>query len=225
MNVIKTKFIFKKKDEGSDGFRYKARLVAQGFAQIEGVDYEETFSGVIDKVSLRTAIHFMAKENMTICKFDVPTAFLNAPLEEEIYVTLPTEFFDVPKDRVFRLRQALYGLKQAPRAWSKSFASALSEIGFVPVEKDPSLYVIHGNQGGSEVDAILATHVDDGLVGARDKETSNKIVRFLVSKYGVRISPDPDSFLGIDLKWERPRKDGESQTDEIYREVVSEIWS
>jgi hypothetical protein len=174
--------------------------VAQGFTQVEGVDYDETFSGVVDKVSLRTSIHFMASERMKIFKFDVPTAFLNAPLEEEVYVSLPSEVFDVKENEVFRLRQALYGLKQSPRAWNRSFASALSEIGFEPVPKDPSVFISRDNNGG--ISAILATHVDDGLMGVADTETSNKICRFLVQKYGVKIIPKPTLFLGIDLELE-----------------------
>ena len=90
MSIIKSKFIFRKKRGSNKTEIFKARLVAQGFSQVEGLDYSETFSGVVDKVSVRIAFHIISSRNMKCFKFDVSTAFLNADLpEENLFVQLP----------------------------------------------------------------------------------------------------------------------------------------
>ena len=105
MSVIKTKFIFQKKNGASESEIFKARLVAQGFAQVKGLDYSETFSGVVDKVSVRLAFHVIASRNMKCFKFDVSTAFLNAQLQEEnIYVQLPADIFPESLGKVHSIR-------------------------------------------------------------------------------------------------------------------------
>ena len=91
MSIVKCKFIFRKKEGSSEGEIFKARLVAQGFSQVEGVDFSETFSGVVDKVGVRVCFHVIASRNFTCAKFDVSTAFLNTTLSEDIYVALPNE--------------------------------------------------------------------------------------------------------------------------------------
>jgi hypothetical protein len=93
MSIVSTKFIFKKKNEGMQATRFKARLVAQGFKQIEGVDYSETFSAVVDKASLRFALHLIASHEMRVLKFDVSTAFLYAKIDDEIYVQSSEKMF------------------------------------------------------------------------------------------------------------------------------------
>ena len=149
--------------------------MAQGFSQIEGIDFEEMFSGVVDKVSIRTVLHYIASMGMECLKFDVPTAFLNAELEEEIFVTLPPQVFQNSENMVYKLKKALYGLKQSPRAWQKALASSLKEINFVPLGKDPCVFVIVED---GKLKAILGTHVDDGLLGAVDIRKKNLICHF-----------------------------------------------
>ena len=200
-SVIKTKFIFRRKDGTSDADIFKARLVAQGFSQVEGVDFNETFSGVVDKVTLRIVLHFIASMDFKCIKFDVSTAFLNARLEEDnIFISLPSEVFPDSNGKVFRLRRALYGLKQSPRCWQKEISATLATIGFTACEKDPCVFVLTAD---GVLKAVLGIHVDDGILGASTSDLMNQIIRLLVSAYKITISPEPGIYIAIEIEWQR----------------------
>ena len=113
---IGTKWVFKNK-QGENGLvvRNKARLVAQGFSQKEGIDYEETFAPVAHLEAIRILLAFSVAKGFKLFQMDVKSAFLNGFIEEEVYVRQPPGF-ESPKypDRVFKLQRALYGQKQAP---------------------------------------------------------------------------------------------------------------
>nr|GFC94455.1 copia protein [Tanacetum cinerariifolium] len=97
--------------------RNKSRLVAKGYAQKEGVDFEESFAPVARLEAVRLVIAYAAHKSFSIYEMDVKTAFLYGPLKEEVYVNQPDGFVDTYNpDKVYRLKKALYGLKQAPRA-------------------------------------------------------------------------------------------------------------
>ncbi|GJV77386.1 retrovirus-related pol polyprotein from transposon TNT 1-94 [Tanacetum coccineum] len=117
--IIKTKWIFKnKKDESSLVIRNKARLVAVGYCQQEGIDYDETFAPVARIEAIRLFLAYAAHKGFTVFQMDVKTAFLNGILKEEVYVGQPPGFVSKQyPDHVYALDKALYGLKQAPRAW------------------------------------------------------------------------------------------------------------
>nr|GFA08347.1 hypothetical protein [Tanacetum cinerariifolium] len=117
-SVIKTKWIFKnKKDESSLVIQNKARLVAVGYYQQEGIDYDETFASVHRIEAIRLFFAYAAHKDFTVYQIDVKTAFLNRILKEEVYVGQPLGFVSKQyPDHVYALDKALYGLKQAPRA-------------------------------------------------------------------------------------------------------------
>ena len=96
--------------------RNKARLVAQGYTQVEGIDFDETFAPVARLEAIRILPAYANHHNIILYQMDVKSAFLNGKLEEQVYVAQPLGFED-PKnpDKVFTLKKALYGLKQAPR--------------------------------------------------------------------------------------------------------------
>jgi hypothetical protein len=118
VNVIGTKWVFKNK-QGEDGavVRNKARLVAQGYSQVEGLDFGETFAPVARLEAIRLLLAFAASKGFRLYHMDVKSAFLNGVIQEEVYVRQPPGFKS-PKypDRVYKFSKALYGLKQAPRA-------------------------------------------------------------------------------------------------------------
>ncbi|KAK1643251.1 hypothetical protein QYE76_061056 [Lolium multiflorum] len=118
-NVIGTKWIFKnKQDEFGNVVRNKARLVAQGFSQVEGIDFGETYAPVARLESIRILLAYASHHNFKLQQMDVKSAFLNGPLHEEVYVKQPLGFEDLNfPNHVYKLDKALYGLKQAPRAW------------------------------------------------------------------------------------------------------------
>ncbi|KAK1665198.1 hypothetical protein QYE76_053357 [Lolium multiflorum] len=129
-NVIGTKWIFKnKQDEFGNIVRNKARLVAQGFSQVEGIDFGETYAPVARLESIRILLAYASHHNFKLQQMDVKSAFLNGPLHEEVYVKQPPGFEDLNfPNHVYKLDKALYGLKQAPRAWFEM--SMMGEMNF-----------------------------------------------------------------------------------------------
>ncbi|GJX85599.1 retrovirus-related pol polyprotein from transposon TNT 1-94 [Tanacetum coccineum] len=125
--VITLKWIYKVKlDELGGILKNKARLVARGYRQEEGIDFEESFASVARLEAIRIFLAFAAHMNMVVYQMDVKTAFLNGNLREEVYVSQPDGFVDLDNpNHVYKLKKALYGLKQAPRAWYDMLSSFL----------------------------------------------------------------------------------------------------
>nr|GEW08993.1 retrovirus-related Pol polyprotein from transposon TNT 1-94 [Tanacetum cinerariifolium] len=119
----------------------KARLVAQGFRQEKGIDFEESFTPVARIEAIRIIVENAAHKNMTIYQIDVKTAFLNGELKEEVYVSQPEGFVDQDNpSHVYKLKKSLYGLKQAPRAWYDMLSSFLISQHFSKAAVDPTLF-------------------------------------------------------------------------------------
>jgi hypothetical protein len=118
--AIGCKWVYKVK-HNANGFvnRYKARLVAKGYAQMYGIDYEETYSPIAKMTTVRAIIAMAATKGWSLHQMDVKNAFLHGDLQEEVYMEQPPGYVDQTHlNLVYRLKKALYGLKQAPRAWS-----------------------------------------------------------------------------------------------------------
>nr|GEX57538.1 Gag-Pol polyprotein [Tanacetum cinerariifolium] len=131
-NVINLKWLWKNKcDEENTVIRNKSRLVAKGYAQKEGVDFEESFAPVARLEAVRLFIAYVAHKSFTVYQMDIKIVFLYGPLKEEVYVNQPDGFFDpYHPDNIYRLKKALYGLKQAPRAWYDELSKFLLSKGF-----------------------------------------------------------------------------------------------
>nr|GEX95437.1 hypothetical protein [Tanacetum cinerariifolium] len=124
-----------KKDESSLVIRNKARLIAVGYSQQEGIDYDETFASVARIKAIRLFLVYAAHKDLTVFQMDVKTAFLNGILKEEVYVGQPSGFVSKQyPNHVYALDKALYGLKQAPRAWYDVLSQFLIESGFQKVQ-------------------------------------------------------------------------------------------
>nr|GEV43417.1 hypothetical protein [Tanacetum cinerariifolium] len=134
--IIKTKWIFKnKKDESSLVIRNKARLVAVGYSQQEGIDYDDTFAPVARIEAICLFLAYVAHKDFIVFQMDVKTAFLNGFLKEEVYVGQPLGFVSKQyPNHVYALDKALYGLKQAPRAWYDVLLQFLIESSFQKVD-------------------------------------------------------------------------------------------
>nr|GEW44992.1 hypothetical protein [Tanacetum cinerariifolium] len=130
--IIALKWIYKVKlDEYGDVLKNKERLVAKGYRQEEGIDFEESFAPVARIEAIRIFIANVASKNMTVYQMNVKTAFLNGELKEEVYVCQPEGFVDLDHlTHVYRLKKALYGLKQAPRAWYDTLSRFLLDNNF-----------------------------------------------------------------------------------------------
>ncbi|KAJ0954536.1 putative RNA-directed DNA polymerase [Helianthus annuus] len=129
---IGTRWVFKcKKDDRGVVIRNKARLVVQGFRQIEGIDYNEVYAPVARLEAIRIFLAYASFKGFKVYQMDVKSAFLHGVVEEEVYVEQPPGFEDpVHPDRVWLLNKALYGLHQAPRAWYATLSTYLLENGF-----------------------------------------------------------------------------------------------
>jgi hypothetical protein len=130
-NVIGTKWVFKnKQDANGIVVRNKARLVAQGYSQVEGIDYGGTYAPVARLESIRILLAYPSHHNFKLQQMDVKSAFLNGPLHELVYVKQPPGFEDPHfPNHVYKLDKALYGLKQTPRAWYEHLKELLVDHG------------------------------------------------------------------------------------------------
>ncbi|GKD70021.1 retrovirus-related pol polyprotein from transposon TNT 1-94 [Tanacetum coccineum] len=121
--------------------RNKSCLIAKGYSQQEGIDFEESFAPVARLEAVRMFVAYATHKNFTIYQMDVKTAFLNGPLKEEVFVSQPNRFVDPDfPNHVYRLKKAMYGLKQAPRAWYDKLYSFLIEHHFTKGIVDPTLF-------------------------------------------------------------------------------------
>ena len=130
---IERKWIFKRKTNTDGNVTiHKARLVAKGFRQVQGVDYDETFSPVAMLKSVRILLAIAAYFDYEIWQMDVKTTFLNGNLEENVYMIQP-EGFVAPEDagKVCKLKRSIYGLKQASRSWNLRFDEVIKSFGFI----------------------------------------------------------------------------------------------
>jgi hypothetical protein len=130
-NVISTKWVFTNKlNEDGQVKRNKARLVCKGYAQIEGIDFEETFAPVARMEAICLLLAYAYSKNVKVYQMDVKSVFLNGELEEEVYIEQPEGFqLSENTDYVCKLKKALYGLKQTSRAWYSRLDKYLQQTG------------------------------------------------------------------------------------------------
>ena len=190
---ITSKWVFKIKTK-SDGSieRYKAHLVARGFQQTQGQDYDETFAPVAHMTTVRTLIAVAASKSWKISQMDVKNAFLHGDLHEVVYMQ-PPPGVDAPPGYVCRLRRALYGLKQAPRAWFERFVSVIRAAGFSQSDHDPALFVHLSPRGRT----LLLLYVDDMLITGDDVDHINHVKQQLGEQFQMSDLGPLSYFLGI----------------------------
>ena len=210
MNVIGAKWLFKeKRDEKGDTVKFKARLVAQGFSQEQGIDYDEVFAPVLKTKSLRLLLA-LATSTTKLFHLDVKTAFLNATVKENIYVRVP-DGVNAPDGMVLKLNKALYGIKQAPYEWNKHMHGTLISLGFKQCSNDTCVYF---KRTRSHNQIRVGLFVDDVLISVEDCDINewNNIKHSLMSTYqmsdlgeashvlGMRIVRLPNGSLTIDQR-------------------------
>ena len=142
--------------------RYKVRLVAQGFLQQEGIDYNEVFAPVIDSTSITLLLSIANQYDWELEQMDVITAFLHGRLEEEVYMKIPPRMYidGGAEGKVLRLKGALYGLKQSSHVWQEMFKKFTISEGFTQCVMDTCIYM--RGEGDSRI--ILGIHVDDQVI-------------------------------------------------------------
>jgi Reverse transcriptase (RNA-dependent DNA polymerase) len=192
--AIGSRWIFKLKcNEHGEIERYKARLVAQGFTQVYGTDYDEVFAPVARPTSFRVLLTIAGKQNLHVMQYDVKTAFLNGTIDEEIYLKPPQGFQSETK--VFRLHKSLYGLKQSARKWNEAIHNCLTNLNFVQSKHDNCFYVCRSQQDT----CYLIIHVDDILLAAKDINTIESLTSQISKSFGLKSLGKAKQFLGINI--------------------------
>ncbi|TID31301.1 hypothetical protein CANINC_000106, partial [Pichia inconspicua] len=174
---------------------YKARLVAQGFRQVYGLDYFETFSPVVRYESIRIVLALSAQFGLEIHQMDVSTAFLNGKLNEEIYMKVP-DGVDAPINTVCKLNKSLYGLKQAPLCWNTAINQVLLSAGF---KRSVNEFGIYTKVKYNHI-LVVALYVDDLLICSNNAADIQEVKDLLSSHYKMKDLGVASKFLGMHLK-------------------------
>ncbi|XP_048496247.1 retrovirus-related Pol polyprotein from transposon TNT 1-94 [Beta vulgaris subsp. vulgaris] len=200
---IKHKQVYKiKTDMDEKPSVLKARLVGNGFTQIHGVNYEETFSPVAMLKSIGIILVIAAFHDYEIWQMDVKTTFLNGILEEEVYMTQPKGFEDLKNiGKVWKLNKAIYGLKQASRSWNLRFNQVIKEFGFIRNEEE---YCVYKKVSGSKI-AFLVLYVDDILFIGNDIPMLESVKTYLGNNFSMKDLGEAQYILGIKIYRDRPR--------------------
>nr|GFC28381.1 putative ribonuclease H-like domain-containing protein [Tanacetum cinerariifolium] len=179
--AIGTKWVYKnKKDERGIVVRNKARLVAQGYTQEEGIDYEEVFAPVARIEAIRLFLAYASFMGFMVYQMDVKSAFMYGTIKEEVYVCQPPGFEDTDHpDKVYKVVKALYGLHQAPRAWYENLANYLLENGFHRGKIDQTLFI--KKQKGDIL--LVQIYVDDIIFGATNKVLCKSFEKLMKDKF------------------------------------------
>jgi hypothetical protein len=201
---IECKWIFKRKtDVNGNVTVHKARLVAKGFRQVQGVDYDETFSPVAMLKSVRILLAIAAYFDYEIWQMDVKTAFLNGNLTEDVYMIQPEGFTD-PKDasKVCKLQRSIYGLKQASRSWNLRFDEVVKGFGFIKNDEEACVYK---KESGSSI-VFLILYVDDILLIGNDVNFLDTIKESLKRSFAMKDLGEAAYILGIKIYRDRSKR-------------------
>nr|GEV54805.1 retrovirus-related Pol polyprotein from transposon TNT 1-94 [Tanacetum cinerariifolium] len=184
------------KFENCEVLKNKARLVAQGFRQEEGINFEELFSPIARIEAISIFVVNAATKNMTIFQMDVKMAFLNGELKEEVYVSQPDRFVDQDNpSHVYKLKNALYDLKQAPCAWYDMLSSFLISQHFSKGAVDPTLFT---RKAGNDL-LTIQIYVDDILFASTNTTMCNEFANLMTTKFNMSMIGQMSFFLLLQI--------------------------
>nr|GEU36166.1 retrovirus-related Pol polyprotein from transposon TNT 1-94 [Tanacetum cinerariifolium] len=193
-----TKWVFKNKlNENGIVSRNKARLVAQGYNQQEEIDFDETYAPVARLESIRIFLAYACAHDFNLYQMDVKSAFLNAFINEEVYVAQPPRFVDFEKpNHVLKLKKALYGLKQASKAWYDRLKAFLINHEYTMGLIDNTLFTKKRN---SHI-IIVQIYMDDIIFGSTYQELCDDFSKILDDEFQMSIMGELNFFLGLQIK-------------------------
>ncbi|CAM8943782.1 unnamed protein product [Rhodiola kirilowii] len=204
--VINCKWIYKLKDglKPTDPPRYKSRLVAKGFSQKEGIDYNDIFAPVVKYKTLRLMIAMPAVFDWHLEQMDVKTAFLHGDLEEIFLMSQPIGFIDKKHpDYVCFLKKSIYGLKQSPRQWNKKYDACMISLHFTRSKYDTCLYFKNVN---AKFPLYVLLYVDDILMISGDKSAIAKIKGDLSVHFDIKDLGHAKKILGVNILRDKQTK-------------------
>nr|GEW64302.1 retrovirus-related Pol polyprotein from transposon TNT 1-94 [Tanacetum cinerariifolium] len=198
MTIIETKWVFRNKiDDNGVVSRNKARLVAQGYNQQEGINYDETYAPVARLESIRILLTYACALDFKLFQMDVKSAFLNGFINEEVYVAQPLGFIDFEKpDRVYKLNKALYGLKQEPKAWFDRLKAFLIKHEYKIRMVDNTLF----SKKKSSNLIIVQIYVNDIIFGSTCQDMHDEFAKILHDEFKMSMMGELNFFLGLQIK-------------------------
>ncbi|CAI7913797.1 unnamed protein product [Closterium sp. NIES-53] len=203
-NIVDGMWIFRVKRLPGSPPAFKARYVARGFTQRQGVNYFQTFSPTLKMTTLRVLLHVAAQHDYELHSLDFSTAFLQGSLHEEIWLRRPPDFTEsFPAGTQWSLRRPVYGLCQAPREWHDTLRTTLVALGFTPATADPSLFL--------RTDTLLPpfyvlVYVDDLVFATTDTKALTLVKSELHKRHTCTDLGELHSYLGLQITRDRARR-------------------
>ncbi|CAI7795241.1 unnamed protein product [Closterium sp. NIES-54] len=203
-NIVSGMWIFRVKRPSGSPPVFKARYVARGFSQRQGVDYFQTFSPTLKMTTLRVLLHVAAQRDYELHSLDFSTAFLQGSLHEEIRLRHPPGFTgSFPPGTQWSLRRPVYGLRQAPREWHDTLRTTLAALGYAPSTADPSLFL---RTDTSLPPFYILVYVDDLVFATADTAGLAYVKSELLKRHTCTDLGELRSYLGLQITRDRARR-------------------
>ncbi|CAI7797251.1 unnamed protein product [Closterium sp. NIES-54] len=203
-NILSGMWIFRVKQPPGSPPIFKARYVARGFSQRQGVDFFQTFSPTPRMTTLRVLLHVAAQRDYELHSLDFSTAFLQGSLHEEIWLRRPPGFTGLfPAGTQWSLRRLVYGLRQAPREWHDTLRTTLATLGFAPSTADPSLFLCTDT---TLLPFYVLVYIDDLLFATADTEALVHVKSQLKKRHTCTDLGELTSYLGLRITRDRAQR-------------------
>ncbi|CAI7876779.1 unnamed protein product [Closterium sp. NIES-54] len=203
-NIVSGMWIFRVKWPPGSPPVFKARYVARGFSQRQGVDYFQTFSPTPKMTTLRVLLHVAAQREYELHSLDFTTAFLQGSLHEEIWLRRPPGFTgSFPPGTQWSLRRPVYGLRQAPREWHDTLRTTIAALGFAPTTADPSLFL---RTDTSLPPFYVLVYVDDLVFATADTAGLAHVKSELQKRHTCTDLGELRSYLGLQITRDRAQR-------------------
>ncbi|GJX68603.1 putative ribonuclease H-like domain-containing protein [Tanacetum coccineum] len=227
---IGTKWVFRnKKDERGIVIKNKERLVAQGYTQEEGINYDEVFTPVARIEAIRLFLAYASFKDFVVYHIDVKSAFLYGKIEEGVYVCQLPRFEDPDfPDKVYKVEKALYGLHQTPRAWYETLSTYLLDNGFQEGKIDKTLFI--RREKGDIL--LVQVYVDDIIFGSTKMSLCTEFEKMMHKKFLMSSMGELTFFLGLQVKQkedgifisqDKYDEDGEEVDVHLYRSMIGSL--
>jgi Reverse transcriptase (RNA-dependent DNA polymerase) len=195
-NIVGNRWIFHiKRDNLGSVNKFKLRLVAQGFSQIAGLDYNETYSPTIRFTTIQLILALACKYDLELQHIDIKGAYLNGKLEDDVYMRQPESFVVKGKEHmVCKLNKGVYGLKQSGRVWHQTLKKGLEALGFTAGHADSTVFFRFGEGNSIE---LAGWYVDDGLLAADSLQSMEHMVHDIGGSFDIQDLGNLERLLGI----------------------------